>query len=181
MRALCYYALRNQRVWKKLQSKVRSHFELFQLVSHAKAHAGVPRWRSMRDASLPPGPIHDHGALSLPLPDGSLVLAGPFLGMSPYIAGRNKGIFGEDPNEFKPERWLQMREEMDEQYKKRITLWKTTRLTFDSGSCICRAGTSASWSFGRWCRPWLPRLILSWPVRTRSGGHSPGNVIGAAA
>jgi len=59
------------------------------------------------------------------------------VGMNPYIVGRNKGIFGEDADEFRPERWLQREGEDEEAFKERMQLWGTAHLVFGGGSRIC--------------------------------------------
>lgn len=46
------------------------------------------------------------------VPPGGAVLAGKFfpagtsVGINPWVAHRNKSVFGQDADEFKPERWL---------------------------------------------------------------------------
>ena len=57
--------------------------------------------------------------------------------MVPYIIRRNKGVFGADADDFRPDRWLQGNEETDEAYKKRMQLWGSASLTFGGGSRIC--------------------------------------------
>ncbi|KAF5545701.1 cytochrome P450 monooxygenase [Fusarium napiforme] len=44
----------------------------------------------------------------LTLPDGSFVPPGVAVGLNPYIIGRNKEVWGEDADEFRPERWPHM-------------------------------------------------------------------------
>ncbi|KAM7195564.1 Pisatin demethylase [Naviculisporaceae sp. PSN 640] len=74
----------------------------------------------------------------LVLPGGrGTVPGGSCVGMNPYIVGRNKGIFGEDADEFKPERWLQREGENDEEFEERMKLWGTAHLVFGGGSRIC--------------------------------------------
>ncbi|KAG7151097.1 Cytochrome monooxygenase vrtE like protein [Verticillium longisporum] len=73
----------------------------------------------------------------LVLPDGTIVPAGTFVGMNPYIVGRNKGMFGADADEFRPDRWLQGDNECGEAYKERIQLWNAANLAFGGGSRIC--------------------------------------------
>ena len=50
-------------------------------------------------------------------PDAGIEICGRFLeggtivGMSPYLTNRQRGIFGEDADEWRPERWLGLAEE----------------------------------------------------------------------
>lgn len=71
------------------------------------------------------------------LPNGSFVPGGTHVGMNPYILGRNKSIFGEDADDFRPDRWLQREDEDDQAFKERMRLWDTAHLTFGGGSRIC--------------------------------------------
>ncbi|KAK3988501.1 Pisatin demethylase [Cladorrhinum sp. PSN332] len=73
----------------------------------------------------------------LVLPDGSVVPAGTGVGMNPYVVQRNKGVLGEDADEFRPERWLQEDKEGEEEYKARVQRMSATDLSFGGGSRIC--------------------------------------------
>lgn len=73
----------------------------------------------------------------LALPDGSLVPAGTAVGINPYVNGRNKTIWGDDVDVFRPERWLQDAGESDEAYKERLRLYNASDLTFGGGSRVC--------------------------------------------
>ena len=144
LRALFYYTLKNPAIWKKLQEEVRANFSAFQIAPHSKARAlpyleGVVRETLRYHPAVSMIMERIVPASGLTLPDGSVVPAGQMVGMNPYIVGRNKGIFGDDADEFKPERWLQRVKEgeSDEAYQARMTLWNTAHLTFGGGSRIC--------------------------------------------
>ncbi|KAF6785190.1 benzoate 4-monooxygenase cytochrome p450 [Colletotrichum sojae] len=53
------------------------------------------------------------------------------------VNGRNKSIWGEDVDTFRPERWLQSAGESDEAYKERLRLYNASDLTFGGGSRLC--------------------------------------------
>ncbi|SPO00302.1 related to pisatin demethylase / cytochrome P450 monooxygenase [Cephalotrichum gorgonifer] len=142
MRALFYYCLKNPRIWNRLVKEVREHAPRDAPCSHAIAR-NIPYLEGVVRET-----IRFHPAVSmimerivpaegLNLPDGSHVPGGSMVGMNPYIVGRNKGIFGEDAEEFRPERWLQGDEEGDEEYKERMKLWATASLAFGGGSRLC--------------------------------------------
>ncbi|KAM0326320.1 hypothetical protein ACHAQA_006920 [Verticillium albo-atrum] len=142
MRALFYYCLKNQRIWRKLVSEVRASVPSAQPCPHATARA-LPYLEAVVRETLRYHPavsmtmeriVPDGG---LVLPDGSVVPGGCFVGMNPYIVGRNKGIFGPDADDFRPDRWLQQDDENEEAYKERMQLWNTANLTFGGGSRIC--------------------------------------------
>ncbi|KAK3391826.1 cytochrome P450 [Sordaria brevicollis] len=143
MRALFYYSLKDARVWSKLVTAVRtSGIEPGKPAPHSIARA-IPYLEAVIRET-----IRYHPAVSmimerivpsagLALPDGSVVPGGSFVGMNPYIVGRNKKIFGEDADEFNPDRWLQREGESDEQYKERRSLYETASIAFGNGSRIC--------------------------------------------
>ncbi|KAK4655008.1 hypothetical protein QC762_405500 [Podospora pseudocomata] len=142
LRALFYYTLKDQRVWKKLESEVRSVFKAFEPAAHSKARA-LPYLDAVVNETL-----RYHPAVSmimerivpeggLVLPDGSVVPGGQMVGMNPYIVGRNKKVFGENADDFYPDRWLQRDGENDDQYKERMQLWNQAMLQFGGGSRIC--------------------------------------------
>lgn len=71
------------------------------------------------------------------LPNGTFVPAGTRAGLNPYIVNRNKGVWGEDADSFRPERWLQAEGESKDDFQKRLTLYNKTDLAFGAGSRIC--------------------------------------------
>lgn len=142
MRALFYHTLKNPRVFAKLQSEVRAVFAAFEPASHTKARALPYLEAVIRET------IRYHPAVSmimerivpedgLVLPDGSVVPGGQMVGMNPYIVGRNKGVFGEDAEEFNPDRWLRREGESDAQHHERMQQWNMSILAFGGGSRIC--------------------------------------------
>lgn len=142
MRALSYYTLKDQRVWKTLQDEVRAKFQPHEPVGIVEARqcqyleAVINETLRYHPAvSMIMERIVPEGGLNLP--DGSHVPAGSFVGMNPYIVGRNKSIFGEDADEFRPERWLQAKGESDADFQLRMQRFGTATLTFGGGSRIC--------------------------------------------
>lgn len=73
----------------------------------------------------------------LHLPDGSIVPPGVAVGISPYIVGRNKKLWGDDADEFRPERWLQAKDEPENAYRDRLRAMNAADLTFGAGARIC--------------------------------------------
>ncbi|KAL7907872.1 cytochrome P450 [Trichoderma velutinum] len=71
------------------------------------------------------------------LPDGSVVPAGTALGFNAYVIHRNKEVWGDDAEEFRPERWLQADNETDEEYKNRLQQLNNVDLSFGAGSRKC--------------------------------------------
>ncbi|KAF4955214.1 hypothetical protein FSARC_11919 [Fusarium sarcochroum] len=73
------------------------------------------------------------------LPDGHFLPAGIVVGMNPYILGRNKAVYGDDSDQFRPERWLRDEEngETEEEFEERLSLMKEADLSFGRGSRHC--------------------------------------------
>lgn len=142
LRALFYYVLKDKRIHDKLRAEVRAVFQAFEPASHAKARA-LPYLDGVIKETL-----RYHPAVSmimerivpesgLSLPDGSHVPGGSMVGMNPYIVGRNKGVFGKDADDFRPDRWLQQDGETDTKYNERMQVWNQAMLQFGGGSRIC--------------------------------------------
>lgn len=145
MHALFYHCLKDQRIWKRLVAEVRAnvHLDASDACPYATARA-MPYLEAVIKET-----IRYHPAVSmcmervvpadgLTLPDGRHVPAGAFVGMNPYIVGRNKGVFGPDADDFRPDRWLQREgEEDDEAFKRRMQAWGNASIAFGGGSRIC--------------------------------------------
>ncbi|KAK0747253.1 cytochrome P450 [Apiosordaria backusii] len=75
------------------------------------------------------------GGFKLPsehyLPEGTAVA------MNPYVLCRNRGVWGEDVEEFKPERWLRFEGETETKYQDRLQAMNNADLTFGAGSRMC--------------------------------------------
>ena len=142
MRALFYYCLKDPGIWKRLEEEIITNVPSDKATPHSTARS-LPYLEAVVRETL-----RYHPAVSmtmerivppsgLTLPDGSVIPGGTFVGMNPYIVGRNKSIFGENADEFRPERWLQQEGEDEEAYKERMQKWGTAHLTFGGGSRIC--------------------------------------------
>lgn len=142
MHALFYHCLKDQRIWKRLVAEIRQNVQATDPCPHSTARA-LPYLEAVVKETL-----RYHPAVSmcmervvpsagLTLPDGRFIPEGSFVGMNPYIVGRNKKVFGADADDFRPDRWLQGEDESDEAFKKRMQIWATASLTFGGGSRIC--------------------------------------------
>ncbi|KAI1008951.1 hypothetical protein LB504_001284 [Fusarium proliferatum] len=76
-------------------------------------------------------PLRMHPSVAMPLeryvqetglwlPDGSSVPLGVAVSLNTYITSRNEEVWGEDADQFRPERWLKMEDEIEEEYQKRL-------------------------------------------------------------
>ncbi len=75
-------------------------------------------------------------ASGLLLPDGSTLPAGTNVSINAWVLNRH-AVFGSDPDEYIPERWLQQTNESAEDYKERVRVMKHADLTFGGGSRSC--------------------------------------------
>jgi len=73
----------------------------------------------------------------LTLDNGTVLPPGTNVGMNPWVLHFNEDPFGEKPDEFRPERWLQGPDESDEEYEVRIHKMKDADFSFGMGSRIC--------------------------------------------
>lgn len=71
------------------------------------------------------------------MPSGDYLPGGTIVGMNPYVTNRNKSIYGEDADMFRPERWLRAKGESDADYEQRLTKMNNHDLSFGAGSRVC--------------------------------------------
>ena len=142
MTAVLYLSLKHPVVWKRLEAEVLDcdlpddepiSYKAVQSLPYLDAvvresmrlqpSVGMPLERYVSDGGLE-------------LPDGSFVPAGAAVGMNPYVVNRGP-VFGEDPESFRPERWLQGLDETDEAFRTRLAAMNAADLTFGAGSRMC--------------------------------------------
>ncbi|KAK4202119.1 cytochrome P450 [Triangularia verruculosa] len=71
------------------------------------------------------------------LPSGQYLPEATAVAMNPYVLCRNKAVWGQDVEEFKPERWLRLEEETEAKYHDRLQAMNNADLTFGAGSRMC--------------------------------------------
>ncbi|KAI9039403.1 cytochrome P450 [Aspergillus affinis] len=145
LNAALYLSLKNPRVWHRLRAEIPSYDPLSNppvvqykttkeypyleaVIREAmRCHPGVAM---LLERYVPQG--------GLALPDGRFVPAGCIVGMNPYIVGRNRSVWGEDADVFRPERWLcdDVRE-TEEAFQERLRRMNAADLTFGGGSRVC--------------------------------------------
>ncbi|CVK91793.1 related to pisatin demethylase / cytochrome P450 monooxygenase [Fusarium proliferatum] len=141
IRAFFWYCLHDNRVYKKLEKEILDA-GLEDVASFSSARALPYLEACVREAMrMHPGVcmileryVPETG---LKLPDGSFVPPGTSVGINPYVAGRNKGIYGQDADVYRPERWLQNEGETETAYKERMRVFNAADLTFGDGSRVC--------------------------------------------
>lgn len=73
----------------------------------------------------------------LTLPDGRTIAPGTKVGINPWVLTRNKEVYGEDSDVFRPERWLKSEGESEEAYEARAKAMKDIDFTFGAGRRVC--------------------------------------------
>ena len=162
---------------KKLYSELRS----------ANLSQPFPKYSEVRnlpylDACVQEG-IRVHPPFSLPfervVPKGGITILGHYLpagtavGGSPYVVNRHKGMFGDDAELWRPERWL----EKDEMHKKKLEQAMLTVSLVLRLSVKCDSHFNAKFGAGRRIclgkyvgileiKKILPFLILNYDVST---------------
>ncbi|KAF9877443.1 hypothetical protein CkaCkLH20_05143 [Colletotrichum karsti] len=142
VRAIFWYALHDLRVYQKLEEEVLAADLSADVCSFSSARALPYLEAVVREAMrMHPGVCmlleRYVPEVGLTLPDGSYVPANTSVGINPYVAGRNKSIWGADADTYRPERWLQNPGETDIAYKERLRLFNASDLTFGGGSRVC--------------------------------------------
>lgn len=148
LRSIFYLLLRHPPVWATLRAAVLAApfaqaGEKGRLPApYAQARA-IPYLEAViREAlRLVPGNLFPQEryvpAGGLILPDGQFVPEGTAVGFSAYTMHRNKAIWGEDAESFRPERWLPGDDEPEDAYKQRMRLYNDCDLSFGAGSRKC--------------------------------------------
>ncbi|KAF5544894.1 cytochrome P450 monooxygenase [Fusarium napiforme] len=141
IRAFFWYALHSPSVYSKLEKETLAA-GIDNVASFSSARALPYLEACVREAMrMHPGVcmlleryVPESG---LKLPDGSFVPQGTAVGINPYVAGRNKDVYGSDSDSYRPERWLENEGETEEEFNKRMRLYNAADLTFGSGSRVC--------------------------------------------
>ncbi|KAJ5441811.1 hypothetical protein N7491_004217 [Penicillium cf. griseofulvum] len=142
--AALYFSLKHPHVWERLRAEIPVHdTSESTVISYKSAKQFTYLSAVVREA------MRCHPAVAmlleryvpeggLALPDGSLVPAGSIVGINPYIVGRNKSVWGEDAEEFRPERWLRDEtRETEDAFQERLLSMNKADLSFGGGSCSC--------------------------------------------
>lgn len=115
MHSLIYYLLKHPPAMEKLQAEIAE-------ADRSGNLSEIPQYREVNHKAMPylaacikeTFRIHPAVTISLPrhVPAGGAHICGQFfpagtrVGISPHVVGRDKKLFGEDADEFRPERWI---------------------------------------------------------------------------
>lgn len=146
--AVFYYLLRNPTTLKKLKDEID---EAGRNGTFADTETGLVTWHESQKLEYLDACIKEafrlHPAPGLPLeritpPQGAdiaghFVPGGTIVGCSAWVIHRNKDIFGDDVEVFRPERWMVDENKSREKEDNRIKEMTGTMLQFGMGSRTC--------------------------------------------
>ncbi|KAL1867101.1 hypothetical protein Daus18300_006500 [Diaporthe australafricana] len=73
----------------------------------------------------------------LTLRDGRVIAPKTIVGMNQWVISRDKDVFGDDADAFRPERWLRGDGETAMAYESRLKIMKESDLSFGGGNRVC--------------------------------------------
>ncbi|KAH6888430.1 cytochrome P450 [Thelonectria olida] len=143
IRSALYFSLKNSTAWQRLTEEILAAGFRGRTPPSYKEVKALPyvdavvreALRMLPGVAMTMERYVPQGGFSLP--NGDYLPEGTIVGMSPYILARNKSVFGEDADSFRPERWLQEEGESQDDFQKRLLLMNQTDLSFGGGSRIC--------------------------------------------
>jgi cytochrome P450 len=142
MRAILYYLAKSPSASSKLAAELQA----------ASLPTPAP-WKSIRDLPYLDAVIRESMRVNpgiamifervvpeggFTLPDGRYIPAGTKIGCNPFVTNRDSGVFGDDADDFNPDRWLQGKNESAEEFEARSRRMKdTVDFVFGGGGRIC--------------------------------------------
>lgn len=142
MRSVIYHVAKHPSVYKKLRTELDG--AVTSVPAQYKQIRDLPYLSAVIQESLrftaPVGLMLERVVPStgLTLPDGRFIPSGVKIGINPAVVTRDVGVFGEDADTFRPERWLKREEEDEEGFQKRYRrMFEVTDFVFGTGSRVC--------------------------------------------
>ncbi|KAH6873828.1 cytochrome P450 [Thelonectria olida] len=146
LRAIVYYTIKHPLVYSKLMAELdyAQKSERLSMPTTWKESQNLPYFDAVVKEALRLHPavglilervVPNQG---LQLECGTRLPAGTIVGASPWVIHRDKCVFGEDFDAFRPERWLPASGEDMDAYEKRLKAMTGATMTFGKGhrSCI---------------------------------------------
>ncbi|TVY47545.1 Cytochrome P450 monooxygenase [Lachnellula occidentalis] len=142
MRAVVYYLSKNTSAYRKLISELDA------------ANLSLPaQWKDIRKLTYLDAVIQEALRINpgiamifervapqsgFTLPDGRFIPGGTAVGINPAVTNRNVDVFGQDADQFNPDRWLKKDEESDEGFRDRCRKMKdVASFVFGGGNRVC--------------------------------------------
>jgi len=142
MRAVVYYLSKNPKAYEKLMRELDSTKLSFP--AQWKEIKDLPYLDAVMREALRINPgiamiferVVPEGGFTLP--DGRYIPAGTKVGMNPAVTNRNLDVFGEDANEFNPDRWLPKEGEIPQAFDIRLRrMREVADFVFGGGGRVC--------------------------------------------
>ncbi|KAK5089535.1 hypothetical protein LTR70_005929 [Exophiala xenobiotica] len=142
MRAVVYYLSKNPKAYEKLMQELDSTKLSFP--AQWKEIKDLPYLDAVMREALRINPgiamiferVVPKGGFTLP--DGRYIPAGTKVGMNPAVTNRNLDVFGEDANEFNPDRWLPKEGELPQAFDIRLRrMREVADFVFGGGGRVC--------------------------------------------
>jgi cytochrome P450 len=135
LRATFDFLIRNPKYMQSLQSEIDEYYTSKKLTAPV-TYAQALELPFLQAVVKEAGRLHPSIMYQLPryAPDEGITIDGKFLpaeteiGMTPLTMNRDKKIFGEDANEFRPERWMENAEKARYMESMLTTVWPLWRL-----------------------------------------------------
>jgi cytochrome P450 len=147
MCAVMYYVLKNPEVHRKLRMALK------------KVKPTLPiSYECAKDISYLNAVISEatrfHPAIALPLervvpadgfrlPDGRYLPPGTIVGMNPWVLNLDRAVYGDNADQFVPERWLPRDDETSAEWEARKRKMRESNLTFGAGNRVCMGKNAA--------------------------------------
>lgn len=142
LRSFVYHIARNQSSQKALANELDN------------AKLPLPaQWRDIKDLSYLNAAVLESQRLTpavglilereapaggFELPDGRVIPAGTKVGINPCVVTRDVGVFGEDVETYRPERWLRGENESKDAFAYRYNrMFEATDLMYGAGNRVC--------------------------------------------
>ncbi|KAH7136224.1 cytochrome P450 [Dactylonectria macrodidyma] len=162
LRAVFYYVIRDERVYRTLQKEIDE-------ADQAGKLSPVVNFTESLDLTYLQACIKEamrmHPGVSYPLERvvpregaqlcGQYLSPGTIVGINPAVIHRDRTIFGDDANVFRPERWLSNDQE-------RIKLMDRHLLTFGAGTRTCIGKNISIMEVGKFVPQILRQFDLEW-------------------
>ncbi|ORY15010.1 cytochrome P450 [Clohesyomyces aquaticus] len=141
MKAIFYWILKNPSIKAKLVDELRTARLPF------PANYTSAEQLPYLDACIKDGlrfhPVVGHilervvPSTGLRLSYGTTLPPGTIVGINPWVLSRNKNVYGEDAEDFIPERWFRKENEDKEAYEVRFKMMKDADMAFGNGNRAC--------------------------------------------
>ncbi|KAI8680400.1 hypothetical protein NCS57_00320500 [Fusarium keratoplasticum] len=143
MRSVAYHVVKDPAVYKKLIAEIES----------ANLSLPVPQWKEISKLTYFDAVMRESMRIApavglmlerevpeggFELPDGRFIPANTKVGINPCVVTRDAGVFGDDVDTFRPERWLRRDDETEDEYTQRFRrMHECTELMFGHGTRVC--------------------------------------------